>query len=424
MPLPRVIPCLDVAGGRVVKGVRFRGLRDVGDPVELGEAYSDAGADELVFLDVAATLEGRAALVGLVRSVAERLSIPFTVGGGVRQVADAQALLEAGADKVSVNSAALERPELIGELAARLGSQAVVVAIDAEGGDVRSHAGGRPVGRRAVDWALEAEARGAGELLLTSIDADGTRDGYDLALTGEVAAAVSVRVIASGGAGTARHVAEALGVAQAALLASILHENPARLVTLRSELRELGSRFAMSELRAAVVQDADSGRVLMLAWMDEDALARTRATGEAHFFSRSRGMLWRKGETSGNTLAVEELRDDCDGDAILLRVHPAGPTCHTGAASCFAPWLWRRVAERARERPAGSYVARLLGAGPADCARKVGEEGVEVALAGAGETDERLVSELADLWFHSYVLLAARGLDPAAVEDELRRRGA
>jgi phosphoribosyl-AMP cyclohydrolase / phosphoribosyl-ATP pyrophosphohydrolase len=176
------------------------------------------------------------------------------------------------------------------------------------------------------------------------------------------------------------------------------------------------------ELRAAVVQDADSSRVLMLAWMDDEALRLTRETGEAHFFSRSRDRLWRKGETSGHTLAVEELRDDCDGDAILLRVRPAGPACHTGAVSCFAPWLWRRVSERAATRPEGSYVAGLLGQGAAAAARKVGEEGVEAALAGAGESDERLIEELADLWFHSYVLLAARGLDPAAVEDELARR--
>lgn len=178
------------------------------------------------------------------------------------------------------------------------------------------------------------------------------------------------------------------------------------------------------ELRAAIVQDAASDRVLMLAWMDDEALRLTRETGEAHFFSRSRNRLWRKGETSGNALAVEEVRDDCDGDAVLLRVRPAGPACHTGSLSCFAPWLWRRIAERAAERPPGSYVASLLEAGPAACARKLGEEGVEAALAGAAESDERLVSELADLWFHSYVLLAARGLDPAAVEDELVRRTA
>jgi len=176
------------------------------------------------------------------------------------------------------------------------------------------------------------------------------------------------------------------------------------------------------DLTPAIVQDAETGRVLMLAWMDDEALRRTRETGEAWFWSRSRQELWRKGETSGNTLAVEEIRDDCDGDALLLRVRPAGPACHTGSLSCFAPRLWRRVAERAKERPAGSYVSALLDEGPAAAARKVGEEGVEAALAGASESDERLIEELADLWFHSYVLLAARGLDPAAVEAELRRR--
>ena len=240
MPLPRLIPCLDVAGGRVVKGVRFQNLRDMGDPVDLGARYSDAGADELVYLDVKATLDGRSALLELVARIADRLAIPFTVGGGVRSVADAEALLGAGADKVSVNSAALERPALVSELAARLGSQAVVVAIDASCGEVRSRAGSQPTGRSAVEWAREAEERGAGEILLTAIDTDGTRNGYDLDLTRAVADAVSLPVIASGGAGTARHVADALDVAQAAVLASILHERPARLVTLRDELRDLG----------------------------------------------------------------------------------------------------------------------------------------------------------------------------------------
>jgi len=181
--------------------------------------------------------------------------------------------------------------------------------------------------------------------------------------------------------------------------------------------------MARPQLMPAIVQDVDSGRVLMLAWMDEEALRLTRETGEAWFWSRSRERLWRKGETSGNTLAVAELRDDCDGDALLLRVRPAGPTCHTGAASCFAPWLWRRIKEREQTSPVGSYVVSLLD-DPGLAARKVGEEGLEAALAGAGESDERLVEEVADLLFHSYVLLAARGLDPELVEAELARRAA
>ena len=176
------------------------------------------------------------------------------------------------------------------------------------------------------------------------------------------------------------------------------------------------------ELKAAIVQDAETLQVLMLAWMDSDALELTRETGFVHFWSRSRQKLWKKGESSGNVLEVIELKDDCDGDAILVKVRPAGPVCHMGSVSCFAPETWRRVAERALMRPKGSYVASLLEAGVGKCAQKLGEEGVEAALAAAGESDERVVSELADLWFASYVALAARGLDPGAVEDELTRR--
>ena len=176
------------------------------------------------------------------------------------------------------------------------------------------------------------------------------------------------------------------------------------------------------ELKPAIVQDADSGRVLMLAYMDAEAERRTRETGEAHFWSRSRGQLWRKGETSGNTLAVEELRDDCDGDALLLRVRPNGPACHTGSLSCFAPGLWRVISERAAERPEGSYTAELLDDGVGACAQKVGEEAVELVRAALSESDERVVEEAADLVYHLYVLLAARGVELAAVEDELASR--
>jgi phosphoribosyl-ATP pyrophosphohydrolase/phosphoribosyl-AMP cyclohydrolase len=175
------------------------------------------------------------------------------------------------------------------------------------------------------------------------------------------------------------------------------------------------------DLTPAIVQDAESGRVLMLAWMDEEALRRTRESGEAWFWSRSRQEHWHKGATSGNTMAVEELRDDCDGDAILVRVRPAGPACHTGAESCFAPWLWRRIKEREQERPEGSYVVSLLD-DAALAARKVGEEGLEAALAGAAESDERVVEEIADTIFHAYALLASRGIELQLVEDELRRR--
>jgi imidazole glycerol-phosphate synthase subunit HisF len=237
----RVIPCLDVAGGRVVKGVNFENLRDLGDPIELAGRYSELGADELVFLDITATLEGRGPTLELIGRAAEELSIPFTVGGGVTGLEDARRLLRTGADKVAVNRAAFDEPGILTALAGEFGSQAVVCAIDARGGEVVTHAGRQPRGRDAVDWAREAVGRGAGEILLTSIDADGTRAGYDLDLTEAVAAAVEAPVIASGGAGETRHLADAYAVgAEAALVASIVHERPERLPELKAELRELG----------------------------------------------------------------------------------------------------------------------------------------------------------------------------------------
>jgi len=175
------------------------------------------------------------------------------------------------------------------------------------------------------------------------------------------------------------------------------------------------------DLRAAIVQDASDGRVLMLAWMDDEALRRTRETGEAWFWSRSRQELWHKGETSGNTLEVEEIRDDCDGDAILLKVRPAGPACHTGSVSCFAPALWRTVVERVRDRPEGSYTTSLAEAGIARAAQKLGEEAVEAAISAVAG-DGRLAEEAADLIYHLYVTLAIAGVDIADVEDELARR--
>ena len=230
MALKRVIPCLDVDAGRVVKGTNFVDIRDAGDPVELAERYDAEGADELVFLDITASHERRETITELARRTADNVFIPFTIGGGIRSAADAQAVLDAGADKVAVNSSALARPELISELATVFGSQCVVVAIDAKrhggGYDVFVN-GGRTLvdGREAVAWAREATERGAGEVLLTSIDRDGTTDGYDVQLTRAVADAVAVPVIASGGAGELRHLVEAIseGGAEAVLCASIFH---------------------------------------------------------------------------------------------------------------------------------------------------------------------------------------------------------
>jgi cyclase len=245
MHYKRVIPCLDVDAGRVVKGVGFVDLRDAGDPVELACRYDAAGADELVFLDITATSDKRDTVVTLARRTADDVFIPFTIGGGIRSAADAQAVLDAGADKVSINSAALASPELIDELARTLGAQCVVLAIDAKrtnGGWEAYAAGGRTAaGRDAVAWAREGVERGAGEILLTSMDRDGTNDGYDLSLTKAVADAVSVPVIASGGAGEPEHLVAALEAgADAALCASIFHYSRHSVGEVKEHLARAG----------------------------------------------------------------------------------------------------------------------------------------------------------------------------------------
>ncbi len=249
----RVIVCLDVAGGRVVKGVQFEALRDVGDPVVLAERYEREGADEIVFLDISASAEERTTLLDLARRTAERLFVPLTIGGGIRTVDDVGRALRAGADKTSVNSAAIERPEILTEAADRFGAQCVVASIDArrdgEGWRVYSRGGRQATGLDAVEWARECVSRGAGEIMLTSIDRDGARTGYDLALTRAVADAVNVPVIASGGAGSAEHVLDALGAgrADAALVAGILHDG----VTSVSEIKALLAANGVPVRRAA-----------------------------------------------------------------------------------------------------------------------------------------------------------------------------
>ena len=242
----RIIPCLDVTGGRVVKGVNFVDLVDAGDPVAVARAYNEEGADELVFLDITASSDGRATMIDMVEQVAAQVFIPFTVGGGIRTVADFRAMLRAGADKVSVNSAAIDRPELISEAAFRFGSQCVVLAIDAKRKEdgrwtIYKHGGRLDCGIDAVEWAMRGEQLGAGEILLTSMDADGTKDGYDLELTAAVSKAVGIPVIASGGAGALSHFYDALdqGCADAVLAASLFHF---RELTIREVKEYLAQR--------------------------------------------------------------------------------------------------------------------------------------------------------------------------------------
>ncbi len=248
MHTKRIIPCLDVHAGRVVKGINFVDLRDAGDPVEVGRAYGEAGADELVFLDITASSDAREIVTDMVRRVAETVFIPFTVGGGIRTVEDMRGILREGADKVSVNSAAIDNPSLISDGAAKFGSQCVVVAIDAKkredgsGWNVYKHGGRLDTGLDAVEWAVKACELGAGELLITSMDCDGTKDGYDIELTRAISDRVDIPVIASGGAGSMEHFHEALteGGADAALAASLFHYKELEISTLKEYLRDRG----------------------------------------------------------------------------------------------------------------------------------------------------------------------------------------
>ena len=247
MHTKRIIPCLDVKDGRVVKGINFVNLKDAGDPVSVAKAYDKAGADEVVFLDITASSDNRETVVDMVRSVAANVFIPFTVGGGIRTVDDFKLLLREGADKISINSSAIDNPKLISDAAKQFGSQCVVVAIDAKrredgGWNIYKHGGRIDCGIDVVKWAIEAEERGAGEILLTSMDSDGTKAGYDIELTKAISDAVSIPVIASGGAGTMEHFLEALttGGAEAALAASLFHYKELEINTLKEFLKDNG----------------------------------------------------------------------------------------------------------------------------------------------------------------------------------------
>ncbi|MGA7990633.1 MAG: imidazole glycerol phosphate synthase subunit HisF [Thermoanaerobaculia bacterium] len=461
----RVIPCLDVAGGRVVKGVGFENLRDAGDPVEAAIRYEHEGADEVAFLDIAAAVEARGTLVELVRRVANVLSIPFTVGGGVRSVEDADALLRAGADRVTVNTAAVRDPGLLSRLSAQFGAQCVVLALDGkrvrddEGRIqmvVTTHGGRQVTERTVVSWAAEAAAAGAGEILLTSVDADGTKEGFDLEMLRAVRGIVDVPIVASGGAGDLEDFARAIliGGADAVLAASVFHDRLFSIGEVKTAMKRAGlgvrpvppratllqPRWDANGLVPVVVRDVGTGDVLTLAWANAEALERTRETGLSHFYSRSRQALWKKGETSGHVQHVVGISMDCDRDALLYDVHPVGPACHTGARTCFSQLdtlapesagrldltaLFATIADRKRKPVAGSYTNRLLEAGPARIAQKVGEEAVETALASVGGTVEALAGEAADLLYHLAVLLTARGVGPGEVAAVLeRRRGA
>jgi|GEM_PF-169 len=449
----RIIPCLDIKNGRVVKGVGFKNLRDAGDPVALGRYYSEQGADELVFLDITATVEKRRTLVELVRRIAREINIPFCVGGGIQSIADIKALLEAGADKISLGTAAVKNPGLVTRAARRFGSQCIVISIDAKRAKnqwLLTIRGGRELTELdAIEFAGDMERRGAGELLVNSLDRDGTKKGYDLELLRAISSRVRIPVIASSGAGKMKDFLEALtlGRADAALAASLFHYGKVKIPTLKRYLarNQIGIRPCVSSSRRrgsgddldfqklgglipVIIQNAQTQQTLMLGFMNREAYEKTRQTGFVWFYSRTRQRLWKKGEESGNALKVLKILPDCDRDTLLIKAIPTGPTCHTGEPSCFGDEgdalteLFEVIRERKKTLPKNSYTASLFRAGLPHISAKVLEESVEVIHAAKKETKQRVIEEAADLLYHLLVLLAEKNLTLKNVRMELQKR--
>ncbi|MGI6523969.1 MAG: imidazole glycerol phosphate synthase subunit HisF [Bdellovibrionota bacterium] len=468
MLIKRIIPCLDIKDGRTVKGVNFVNLIDAGDPVELAKTYVEHGADELVFLDITATLEKRETLRDLVKKIAAEIDIPFIVGGGVQSLEDGIALLEAGANKIGINTAAVKDPAIITALADRFGSKCVVIAIDAKrtskGWEVYTHGGRNATGKDVIEWAKEAEARGAGEILLTSMDCDGTKQGFDVELTQSVSNACHIPVIASGGAGKKEHFLEVLtkGRADAALAAGIFHFGELSISGLKRYLADenvpvkitppkngsletlegaLNSKFNIADLDftkgdgliPAVIQHYKSGEVLMLGYMNQEALLKTLESGKVTFFSRSQNRLWVKGETSSNFLLLKNIFHDCDKDTLLILADPAGPTCHSGSKSCFGEVTFQHplqfllslqelIAERKRNPKEASYTCNLFQKGVPKITEKVGEEAVEVIVAALAQGKEALNGEVSDLLYHLLVLLEEKGITLGDIVSTLQTR--
>ncbi len=445
----------------------------VGEIVDLALRYRDEGADELVFYDITASPEQRTVARHWVEQVARVIDIPFCVAGGIRSVDEARAVLHAGADKISVNSPALERPQLIGELAAAFGVQCVVVGIDSLRDDdgqwrVRQYTGDpsrtRALPRATMDWIDEAQRRGAGEIVLNCMGSDGVRQGYDLdQLRGGPRdlprpvdrlrrcrrAGAFRRRLRPGGRRRCpgrqrlpfrchRHSRAQAVPAWAGRCRAPL--TPARDTSPMTDITHpdaIDTELAWAKgdgLLPAIVQHWLTGEVLMLGYMNPEALAATRASGKVTFFSRSKARLWTKGESSGHHLAVKAIHLDCDRDTLLVQAQPHGPTCHTGTTSCFGnavrpplgflAELDDLIARRNAERPTGSYTTGLFESGLRRIAQKVGEEGVETALAAVVQDDAALLGEAADLLFHLGVALRARGLGLGDAVEVLAQRHA
>ncbi len=458
----KVVPCLDMMNGRIVKGVHFKDMIDAGDPKECIARYCQEGADEIWMLDIKASEEGRATNLEMIRKAAEICTAPLCIGGGIKSLDDVDAVMEAGARKVGIGSAALHNDEVVRRASYKYGVSAVTALVDVFKNDRGEYevmdAGQKPSGKLLEPWVRQLKEWGAGEILLTSMQ-DGAKTGYDLEATRIAAAAASpLPVIASGGAGELDHFAQAVtqAGAQGVLAASVFHTGKFSIAQVKDYLESKGIpvmrgeefdldaiRFDEKGLVPAIAQDASTGVVLMLAYMNRASLQQTLKTRLATYYSRSRQELWVKGATSGNLQHVREVRYDCDGDAVLLKVDQQGVACHTGSYSCFFNPLmtlsggrssamgarilqsvYDQVEDRKAHPKEGSYTNQLLAKGVDKIGKKVVEEAAEVLIAAKNQVPEEVRFETADLMYHLTVLLSQQGMcwDDIFAELENRHR--
>lgn len=453
----RILPCLDIRNGRVVKGKQFSDIKDVEDPLTLSKAYDQAGADELIMYDISATAEGTSIFTKIIEDVVSAISIPLTVGGGIRTMDDIARVFQAGAKKVSINSAAITHPDLINEAAATFGSDAIVIAIDAKQispnkWNAYTHGGKQDTGIDAVEWAVEVVQRGAGELVLNSMDQDGMKTGFNIPLQLAMREAVSIPLIASGGAGSIQDFLEVFEIGQAdgALAASVFHYGELSIQSVKQALEQARqahvntfTKFEIEDITfdeagliPAVIQDEESGDVLMLAYMNKESLEKSIETKETWFYSRSRKELWNKGATSGNKQTITQITFDCDSDALVVTVIPKGPACHTGEDSCFyktvfaetptnrtvISQLTKNIADRKVNPVEGTYTTYLFNEGIDKILKKVGEETSEVIIGAKNNDKQEVIWEISDLVYHTLVLMEELGVNVSDIQQELIER--
>lgn len=441
----KIVACLDVSGGMLVKGIKFGELKNIKDPVEAGINYAKSGVDELVYYDISATVEDRGIFEKPIVELSKEISIPFTVGGGIRTIEDIKRVLKLGADKVSINSAAVKNPEIISEASEMFGSERIVGSMDVkrDGKSWKVYLGAGKVSTEldAIEWAIKLEELGAGELCINSIDNDGVKDGFDLELMEKISSAVKIPTIASGGAGDYQDFIDAFEAgAASALGASVFHFGILDIQKLKEKIMDytVGKlKYDSAGLIPCIVQDALTKKVLMQAYMNRESLAKTLETGSSWFYSRSRNELWEKGATSGNTQSVVSLSADCDYDSLLMEVLPDGPACHTGEISCYYNELKKfkdsvdrnilfeefdLIKDRVQNPKPGSYTDYLLSEGVDKICKKIGEEAAETIIAAKNNSKEELIYEASDLLYHLNVLLVDRGVELDDLMKEIEKR--